>query len=129
MFRHNASKVGGNCVYLNCSYRGNDPYGTLSKDMTCPDYSKMHDPVLRDTAMRGKIRKREEEAMSDITKQILEVGERKGEKKGEERGKKIGAEESKKEIAIKLLEMGDLTPEQIAKATGLPLETVLSLKQ
>ena len=116
---------GGHIVYLNCSYRGNDPYGTLSKDMTCPDYSRMHDPVLRDTVMRGKIRKREEEGMSDITKQILEVGE----KKGEERGKKIGAEESKKEIALNLLKMGDLTPEQIAEATGLPLETVLSLKQ
>ena len=112
---------GGHIVYLNCSYRGNDPYGTLSKDMTCPDYSKMHDPVLRDTVMRGKIRKREEEAMSDITKQILEVGE--------ERGKKIGAEESKKEIALNLLKKGSMAPAEIAEITGLPLETVLSLKK
>ena len=97
----------------------------LSKDMTCPDYSKIHDPVLRDTMMRGKIRKREDGDMSDLAEEILKLGE----KRGEKRGKEIGAEESKKEIALNLLEMGDLTPEQIAKATGLPLETVLSLKQ
>ena len=116
---------GGHIVYLNCSYRGNDPYGMLSKDMTCRDYSKMHDPVLRDTVRQGKIMKKEDGDMSDLAEEILKLGE----KRGEKRGKEIGAEESKKEIALNLLEMGDLTPEQIAKATGLPLETVLSLKQ
>ena len=112
---------GVHIVYLNCSYRGNDPYGTLSKDMTCPDYSKIHDAVLRETVQRGKIMKKEDGDMSDLAEELLKLGEERGEKKGEEN--------RAKEIARNLLEMGDLTPEQIAKATGLPLETVLTLKQ
>ena len=59
--------------------------------------------------------------MSDLAKEIMELGERKG--------REEGREESKREIALAFLKQGVCTPEQIAEATGLPLETVLSLKK
>ena len=55
--------------------------------------------------------------MSDLAQELVELGE------------KRGREESKKEIALAFLKQGVCTPEQIAEATGLPLETVLSLKK
>ena len=67
--------------------------------------------------------------MSDLAKELVELGEKRGLEKGREEGRKEGAEQSKREIALALLNQGLGTPEQIAEATGLPLETVLSLKK
>ena len=58
--------------------------------------------------------------MSDLAKEIMELGEKKG--------REEGREESKREIALALLKRG-IAPEQIAEDTGLPFETVLSLKK
>ena len=63
--------------------------------------------------------------MSDLAQELVELGEKRGLEKGFEKGR----EESKKEIALAFLKQGVCTPEQIAEATGLPLETVLSLKK
>ena len=115
---------GGHIYFLNCSYKGNDAYGALARDMTSQEPTMMRDPVLRDTVHRGKIGERRTDVMSDLAKEIMELGER----KGREEGRKEGAEQSKREIALAFLKQGVCTPEQIAEATGLPLETVLSLK-
>ena len=106
--------------FLNCTYRGDDPYGKLSEDMTSTGYEHMHNPVLRDTLQRGKIGKRRLDIMSDLSKEILELGRKKGMEEGTEQTQKL--------IALNLLKMGRLAPEDIASCTGLPLETVLSLK-
>ena len=70
--------------------------------------------------------------MSDLAKELVELGEKrgleKGLEKGREEGRKEGAEQSKREIALALLKRG-IDPEQIAEVTGLPLETVISLKK
>ena len=63
--------------------------------------------------------------MSDLAKEIMELGE----KRGLEKGREEGAEQRAREIALAFLKQGVCTPEQIAEATGLPLETVLSLKK
>ena len=63
--------------------------------------------------------------MSDLAQELVELGE----KRGLEKGREEGREESKKEIALAILAQGGATPEQIAQWTGLPLETVLSLKE
>ena len=71
--------------------------------------------------------------MSDLAKELVELGEKrgleKGLEKGREEGRKEGADSCAREIALALLNQGLGTPEQIAEATGLPLETVLSLKK
>ena len=75
--------------------------------------------------------------MSDLAKELVELGEKrglekgleKGREEGREEGRKEGAEQSKREIALAFLKQGVCTPEQIAEATGLPLETILSLKK
>ncbi|MBQ7250794.1 MAG: hypothetical protein IJS37_05560 [Bacilli bacterium] len=71
--------------------------------------------------------------MSDLAKEIMELGEKrgleKGREEGREEGRKEGAEQSKREIALVILAQGGATPEQIAQWTGLPLETVISLKK
>ena len=73
--------------------------------------------------------------MSDLAKELVELGEKrglekgleKGREEGREEGRKEGAEQSKREIALALLKRG-IDPEQVSEDTGLPLETVLSLK-
>ena len=78
-------------------------------------------PRLRDTVHRGKIGERRTDVMSDLAQELVELGEKRGYKKG--------AEQRAKEIVLALLKQGIVTPEQIAEATGLPLETILSLKE
>ena len=130
--RNKTSRVledGSHTVFFNCAYKGDDAYGRLAFDMLSADSAKIGDPVLRDAAHRGKIGERRTDVMSDLAKELVELGEKRGLEKGREEGRKEGAEQSKREIALALLNQGLGTPEQIAEATGLPLETVLSLKK
>ncbi|MBQ7250793.1 MAG: PD-(D/E)XK nuclease family transposase [Bacilli bacterium] len=115
---------GSHVVFFNCAYKGDDAYGRLAFDMLSADSAKIGDPVLRDTVHRGKIGERRTDVMSDLAKEIMELGE----KRGLEKGRKEGAEQSKREIALALLKRG-IDPEQVSEDTGLPLETVLSLKK
>ena len=105
---------------FNCAYKGDDAYGRLALDMLSHDSARMCDPVLRDTVHRGKIGERRTDVMSDLAQELVELGEKRGYKKG--------AEQRAKEIALALLKR-EIDPEVIAEATGLPLETVLSLKK
>jgi len=50
-----------------------------------------------------------------------------GEKRGLEKGEKKGSEIRAKSIAVQLLKGKLLSPEQIATATSLPLETIHAL--
>jgi predicted transposase/invertase (TIGR01784 family) len=120
---------GSHVVFFNCAYKGDDAYGRLAGDMLSTDSEKIGDPVLRDTVHRGKIGERRTDVMSDLAKEIMELGEKRGLEKGREEGRKEGAEQCAREIALAILAQGGATPEQIAQWTGLPLETVLSLKK
>ena len=50
-----------------------------------------------------------------------------GLKEGEAKGREEGREQERLSLISKLLQSG-MTPETIAKATGLPVETVLSYR-
>ena len=61
----------------------------------------------------------------NVLEYAVEQAAAKAEKKGREEGEAKGKEEGISSIVAKLLQSG-MTAETIAKATGLPLETVLS---
>ena len=79
--------------------------------------------------MNNETEKIIKKAVDDVNKkyeqEALYEAEQKGLKKGKEDGFKKGKEDAKKEIAKKL--KGLHTPEQIAKITGLSLNTIMLL--
>ena len=64
----------------------------------------------------------------NVLEYAVEQAAAKAEKKGREEGEAKGKEEGISSIVSKLLQSG-MTAETIAKATGLPLETVLSYRR
>ena len=60
---------------------------------------------------------------------MLQSVEEWGMEKGMEKGLKKGREENMEKTAVNLLKMGVLTKEQIAEATGLPLERIEILEK
>lgn len=91
-------------LYIIQTYKGNEPI------------SKMLDNKLRT-----------ENNMIDLIKQWKDEGRNEGINEGIERGREEGQYYAKLETAQNLIKIG-LTDEQIAEATGLPIETVQELR-
>ena len=63
----------------------------------------------------------------EALQQGLEQGLERGRKEGRKEGRMEGLRKSSENIALNLLKMQYLTPEQVAKVTELPLETIKAL--
>ena len=138
-------------IYINASAEDD---GTelwkLIHDLRCADPDEMYFPRL---AARVKFLKEDEEGIPMIYDDVLEEVRQKAEAKAEKRGMKIGRAEGRVEgraegilegraegeargekkaqesIALKFLELGKLTLEEIANCSGLSLAKVRSLKK
>ena len=67
-------------------------------------------------------------AREEAREEGLREGREEGRKEGREEGRAEGLSQGRIETAKNLLDM-QMLPEQIAKATGLPLEQVLALQK
>jgi hypothetical protein len=103
---------GSHILYVNGQYRGNDDIGRLMHDFSCTNPDEMN---YEELAGRARYFKKEGGADSmgcSIEDLLLE-----------------GAERKAKQTAVNFIKLGKVTLEEIADATGLPLETVKELEK
>lgn len=104
---------GSHILYVNGAYRDETPIGKLMHDFACTDPSDMYYPVL---AKRARFFKESEEgiavmckAMEDMRKQTLEEGMR--------------------AVALRMLELGKNSLDEISIVSGLSLDEVKKLNE
>lgn len=104
---------GSHILYVNGAYRDETPIGKLMHDFACTDPSDMYYPVL---AERARFFKESEEgiavmckAMEDMRKQTLEEGMR--------------------AVALRMLELGKNSLDEISIVSGLSLDEVKKLNE
>ena len=114
-----------NIMYVNGDYRGNNTLGKLMHDFSTPNADEMY---YKELARKVRFHKQDDKGVQMASQIVEEYGDERAAE-----ALKIGIQqgEQKKaiEAAINLLKMEVLTPEQIARAQGLPLEKVLELQK
>ena len=110
---------GAHILYANGAYRGDTPVGRLMHDFSCSKPSEMHYDVL---ANRARFFKESEKGVTTMCKAMEELRD-----DAFEEGRAEGREEGAIIIARDMLQSGEMSPEQVAKFTRLPLEKVLTL--
>jgi hypothetical protein len=108
---------GSHILYVNGQYRGNDDIGRLMHDFSCTDPDEMNYEELAGRARYFKQNEGGENAMGCSIEDLLREGAEQG------------AERKAKQTAENLVKLGKNTLEEIADATGLPLETVKELEK
>ncbi len=111
---------GSHILYVNGAYRGDTPPGKLMHDFSCTDPQDMHYDVL---AERLKFLKQSKEGtiimcrmMEEMRNESLREGLEQGRKQGIEQGMKQGM----KATALRMLEAGKYTLEEVAATADLP---------
>ena len=98
-------------VYVNGTYRGEDPVGELMSDFHCSDYRDMKNKTL---ASMVQYYKEDPEGVGKMCEAMDRIAEKR-------------AVEARIENALKMLADGQLSLEKIAQYSGLPLEKVKEL--
>lgn len=98
---------GSHILYVNASFQDNTELGKLMHDFSCTNPADMNYPVLADTA---RYYKEDKEGISTMCKAMEDM-----------------ITDEKKEIALRLIEAGKLSLEEIAVYFELPLEEVQKL--
>ena len=99
---------GSHILFVNASYVGSDGIGELMHDFRCADPDELISPVI---AERFTYLKRDEKGRESMCKMMEDM-------------RNEVELELKRSIARNLIEMGTLSVEDIAKATGLSVEEV-----
>lgn len=106
---------GSHIIYVNGSYKGNDPLGQLMHDFSCKDADDMHYDELK----KGLRHFKEEGGRDIMCKAIEEYGNARAEE---------SVRESTLKTALRMLGLGKYEDEEIALITGLELEEVKGLR-
>lgn len=100
---------GAHIIYVNGAYRDESPIGQLMHDFSCKNPADMHYKILADKTRYFKEDEKGVAAMCKIMEDLIDS--------------------EKKEIAVRMLEDGELSFEKIAKYSGLTLEQVEELSK
>ncbi|MCI9576963.1 MAG: nuclease [Clostridiales bacterium] len=139
---------GTHILYVNGRYQDETPVGRLMHDFNCTNASDMHYKVLAEEVRFFKEQKEGIlimcKAMEDMRNQALqeglEAGRKEGIKEGIQKGRKegiqegikegiqTGKKEGRKEIALRMLELGKYTFDEISSLSELSLEEVKTLQ-
>lgn len=96
-------------LYVNGAYRDETPIGLLMKDFSCMNASDMHYKKLADRVRYFKEDEEGVKAMSGIMEELID--------------------EEKKESALRMLEDGKLSNQEIAKYLRLDIKVVEELEK
>ena len=110
----------GDClhiIYVNGAYQDDSPLGLLIQDFNCSNPSQMH---YRELADRARYFKEDEEGIKKMSGVADEI---------RQEGREEGREEAQEDMAIKLLERGKMTWEEIAEVTEFSLEDIKELTE
>ena len=87
---HNPFKDGSHIIYVNGSYRGNDPIGLLINDFHQTNPDMMHYDALADGARYFKESKEGRKIMCEAVEKYGDEREKRGHEAGQKAGQKIG---------------------------------------
>ena len=104
---------GEHILYVNGAYRGDDEIGRLMHDFACSDPDDMLDSDMAKATRYYKENEEGVETMSSVTDELIDLGKVR----------------QSKEIALNLIELGEVALEKIAMVTGLSLEEVKQLTE
>ena len=96
-------------LYVNGAYRDEPPIGLLMKDFSCPNASDMHYKKLADRVRYFKEDEKGVKAMSGIIEELID--------------------DEKRESALRMLEDGKLSNQEIAKYLKLDIKVVEELEK
>jgi flagellar biosynthesis/type III secretory pathway protein FliH len=120
---------------INQSCCGDNPIGRLMSDFQETDTHQFHNKLLAEQVKFLKQTDAGRKGMSSLEQLMKKTyaegrskGEIEGRKQGEIEGRKKGIEESSVNTAVRLLNQGALSADQIAEATGLTRERILQLQ-
>lgn len=121
--------LGTGVVYFDASYQGDNDFGKLAHDLTCPDPDKMYSKDLAKPVRHFKSTERGTQEMQyvldEMREQYLETGIQQGLQQGIQKGRK----ENQIEIAEKLLKNGKMSVQEISETTELPVDRVLEMQK
>ena len=128
---------GEHILYVNGAWRDDSPLGKLMHDFSCTSPEDMNYAVLAD---RVRFFKESNEGVSIMCKMIEDMriqereegrreGRRKGRQEGRRKGRQEGRREQSKAVALRLLRMGKIAPDEIAMAAGLTDDEVRALAE
>ena len=104
-------------VYVNGTYRDEDPVGELMSDFHCSDYREMKNKTLANMVQYYKEDPKGVDKMCELMDKIAE-------RRAEE-----AAHNRSVENALRMIARGKMTLEEIAEDTGLSLEEVKELAE
>ena len=131
---------GSHILYVNGRNQDETPIGRLMHDFSCTSASEMHYELLAEQVRYFKEQKEGIlimcKAMEDMRNQALQEGLEAGRKEGIQEGRKEGIQEGiqkgkkegRKEIALRMLEMGKYTFDEISTLSELSVEEVKLLQ-
>ena len=102
---------GAHILYVNGEYRGDDAIGELMHDFNCSDPESMKNSLLRE---KSRYYKESKEGIAEMCKAIEDMLD-------------ITVREKMWEVAMKMLQRGKMSHEEIAEDTGLTLEEIEDL--
>ena len=106
---------GSHILYVNGAYRDDSPIGKLMHDFSCSDPSDMHYRVLAD---RARFFKESKEGIATMSKIIEDM---------RLQSYREGQQETKKATALRMLEVGKYSLDEISAISGLSLDEVKEL--
>ena len=116
---------GEHILYVNGAWRDDSPLGKLMHDFSCTSAEDMNYAVLAD---RVRFFKENNEGVSIVCRMIedMRIQER---EEGRQEGRREGKREQSKAVALRLLRMGKIAPDEIALAAGLTDDEVRALAE
>ncbi len=119
---------GSHIVYVNGANQDDSPIGRLMHDFACKDPSDMHYDVLAD---RVRFFKESKEGVAIMCKAIEDMRKssfKEGVKKGKKKGLKKGMAKGLRSVAIRMLNTGKYTIDEIVSISGLSIREVEKLQ-
>lgn len=118
---------GQHILFVNGDYTGNDEVGQLVHDMKQTSADDINNKILADRVRIFKETVKEDSKMSELTRQVFDMGREDGIEEGMEKGVEKGVEKGKRETARAMLAR-HLNVNMIAECTGLSLDEVKALQ-
>ena len=120
---------GSHILYVNGEYRGETPIGKLMHDFSCTNPSDMHYDVLADRVRFFKESKEGVSIMCRVMEDMRDVALREGLREGRREGRREGIQEGKREMALRMLEAGRYSIEEISELSGLSPDEIRTLEK
>ena len=134
-------------IYVNASYENDEnPVGKLLHDLRCTEPTEMYYEILADSVSHFKDIRSEsnmgetwEERMNRMARELVEAnkdvfieagivqGHERGHAEGHAEGHAAGHAEAKRAYAIKMIQLGKLSYDDISAVTGLSMEEIEEL--